>query len=288
MSDSSNSLSLKRIFEGKRIVGFYEMDKIAGGMAVLASQMLELAAQTLMEENPIGLKLNSVKSNLSLIEHCFRTLGLSVCLDLLGEIQHSIKTLEPNVAITLGYQEIRGLQKAFISEADSLGLFLMTPDEVKWYNDELPFGKEVYKKFPQIKEESIEASKSLSVARYTACGMHCMRILERVVELLAKKAGVPFFDSNNQPMGWHKLIQGIQAKVDSISANAPKSKAKYKGEMSLALSHLSLSKHVRNALQHPHRTLFDYEARGCFEGTRHFLGLVARQNLLRKTALHLK
>lgn len=168
-------------------------------------------------------------------------------------------------------------------------LFLqLNKDDSRNYNSSTPFGTITAKAFPQIEVDSQEAVRCLITQRYTAAGMHCMRIMEKIVEMVAKKAKISLYDEKGNSFGWHKLAEMLDSKVKKIGAGESVTKSKYKVDMSAALSHLLLVKHVRNALQHPNRRLEGFEAEACVSGTGHFLNLVARQNLLRKTAIHLK
>lgn len=247
------------------------MIKIAGGQAAMASQMLELSVQAIYDNAEVEKKLSGAGKYLYIVEDCFKTLDLSFCLDYLGEVRTVIESPLYDGIENILYETLRGLQKAFIVELDSKGLYLFTSEEYKLYKNPHPFGRKTAKHFGALKIDIDEANKCYAAGRYTASVIHCMRIIEYAVEKLAVASGIPLIDKNNQPMGWHKLLDAVEAKLNKFRDRTDPKKERFYEDSVKTISHLYLVKTLRNSVAHPKRHFEEYEAKTALNETSAYL-----------------
>jgi hypothetical protein len=175
---------------------------------------------------------------------------------------------------------------ALAKEVAQRGFLMLEREEVKQYDEKYPFGEEVFNAFPSIRIDIEEAVKCNAVGRYTAAGIHSLRVTEFGVEKIARSANISFFDSRGQPMGWHKLIEGVESKVNAFRPLTSKARLEFKENMSRTLSYLYSIKPMRNALAHPRRHLLKEESAMMVANAGAFMEGLAK--LRRQVRLYLK
>jgi hypothetical protein len=97
----------------------------------------------------------------------------------------------------------------------------LNASEAKLFENERPFGEEVWTAFPSAQFDAREAAQSLAVGRHTACVFHCMRVLEHGLRALAKDVQKTFDQQQ-----WHNIIEEIESEIRSIAKTGPKTAEK--------------------------------------------------------------
>jgi len=108
--------------------------------------------------------------------------------------------------------DLRDLTKELIGRIeDEIGaisfLSLSTLDAKRW-SAQMPFGEEVYSRFPSAIVEIEEASKCLAVERSTAAVFHLMRTMEVALKVAAVELGIPYAPS------WEPYLKQIHTRID--------------------------------------------------------------------------
>jgi len=154
---------------------------------------------------------------------------------------------------------------------DELGtkfVFLISPEKEKYYNPDNPiFGKEVSAKFVDMNEDIAEAGNCFALGRYTACVFHLMRVMEKTVQKLADKLGIPLTITSD--MEWQVIINEIRGQLKKLyPKHIDPDRVKYES----VLGHLETVKIAwRNPTMHPKATYTEEEAKALLDTVRIFI-----------------
>jgi hypothetical protein len=97
------------------------------------------------------------------------------------------------------------------SELAKEGIVRIPPERTGHFEQAELFGPEVSKAFPSCARDIERAGSCYALGQEDACVYHCMLVLERGLNALATKLGVPYLNLN-----WQNIIDGITAKLKTL------------------------------------------------------------------------
>jgi hypothetical protein len=122
-----------------------------------------------------------------------------------GEIFRAIEAGQATV-------DLRGSANEFmrrIEDEISHNRFLsLSSKEASLWSAQMPFGEDVFERFPSAIVEIEEAGKCLAVERCTASVFHLMRAMEVALKATAGALGIPYAP------GWEPYLKQIQGRID--------------------------------------------------------------------------
>lgn len=128
------------------------------------------------------------------------------------------------------------------------------------------FGDRIEDVFPGGAFDRDEATKCLSLGRYTACVFHLMRSMEAAVIRAGATLGVTIVDKHNRGLEWGKIISNMRGPIERMDVG------KKKDDWSASLGMLYHVKQAwRNDTMHPADKYTKEEATAVFFATRSFL-----------------
>jgi hypothetical protein len=147
-------------------------------------------------------------------------------------------------------------------------LFMYIPsDRAEFYDKSDLFGKDVITKFPTIQFDMVEAGNCYAAGRGTAVVFHLMRIMEKGVQAIGNKLGVPLVDEKN----WQVILN----ETDKAFKALPK--ARQSAELAQTLANLYAVKLAwRNSVMHPKDTYTLEEAGKLIRTVRIFMEQLAK------------
>jgi hypothetical protein len=146
---------------------------------------------------------------------------------------------------------------------------LLTPQEVRLFEQTSPLGAEVEAKFPSANDDIYEAAKCLALGRSTACVMHLMRVCEVGLKTLAHTIDVP-------PQGdWGGYLREIEKELErrAKSAGARTAHEQFYSEAAIALGHLKRA--WRNPSMHVDKSYSPDRAREIFDAVKSLMSHLA-------------
>jgi hypothetical protein len=106
--------------------------------------------------------------------------------------------------------ELTHLSDSLSRELKKGGVFCIAPERKGYYGRDDLFGPEVAAAFPSCERDIREAGNCYALGRGDACVHHLMLVLERGLNALAMKVGVPYQRTN-----WQNIIDQIATKLKS-------------------------------------------------------------------------
>jgi hypothetical protein len=113
------------------------------------------------------------------------------------------------------FPELDHLNDSLVYELQKEAVFRVPPEHKGYYEQGHLFGKKVSKAFPSCERDIRKAGSCYAFGQEDACVHHLMLVLERGLNALAAKVGIPYQRAN-----WQNIIDQIASKLKSI----PKSK----------------------------------------------------------------
>lgn len=111
---------------------------------------------------------------------------------------------------TLDLRELaQELMRRIDDEVGTISFLSLTAEEKKRWSDRIPFGEDVFERFPSAIVDIEEASKCLALERPTAAVFHLMRAMEAALKVTAKALGIDYSPS------WESYIKEIQSRIDT-------------------------------------------------------------------------
>lgn len=103
--------------------------------------------------------------------------------------QLSVKRFAESAQAGMTYGEAEAafddLDGRFQDEIESIKFFYVSPDKMKYFDQQSAFGVDVFTRFPSAEYDIKEAANCFALSRSTATVMHCMRVLEVGLDSLA-------------------------------------------------------------------------------------------------------
>ena len=185
----------------------------------------------------------------------------------------------PLLAAPIGYDAHRlsrivslaeQLVQVFGDEVAGGRLLTLDSRHADFFDMTAPFGLSVEDAFPSVGYDLVEAAKCRALARWTACVMHLMRVLEVGLAALARHYGVAS-DGN-----WNKTLNEIEAKTREVSRKVQGEEAEQWAAE--AATHLRFIKNAwRNRAMHPLATYDEERAVAIFDSSRAFMQHLAEK-----------
>jgi hypothetical protein len=224
-----------------------------------SSTLGQVHAQIQSGSLPSSESWSVVAGELGHLERACESLGLESTLAQIRRIKNIfIKGAEVNYSILA--RDIIEVQIRLSDELQARTLFLLTPDEARYYSDP-HFHPAVALYFPDAIFDMQEAAKCRALERPTACVFHLMRVTEYGVQAMAKLIGV-----TDQRPNWEPVI----AKIDN-ELKQPYDKRNFKGSAEL-LANMSTHLHAikvawRNRAMHVEKKHTPEESREIYNAT---------------------
>ena len=206
------------------------------------------------------------------------------------ELTAALNRLAPfNFEIRQGisWSELRNQAKTMLEAIHSelcFRRFAFVPTEKATLHDRFAFGwEEIWKKFPEVKEDSQDAIDCYALEKNTACVFHMMRVAEMGLRSIAKKVKVKLTDKK-EPLPvefatWNKVIDGIKTKI-AVVRTKPKS-ARQNEQLQFYSDAADQCTYIRdlwrNDVSHHRKTFNDGEALGVLTRVQQFMGLLAKK-----------
>ena len=138
-----------------------------------------------------------------------------------GPIGRLLSKLNDQLSASEFHHDVENLHFTLFDELRRLRLFLVPTNFVGFYENELPFGQQVFDRFPSAIPDSRNAGRCLALGQPTACMFHLMRVLERGLMAYAATLGVDYSPS------WEAYIRALNSR---IGKDWDKSSKKWKGQ----------------------------------------------------------
>jgi hypothetical protein len=165
---------------------------------------------------------------------------------------------------------IDDLIRRIIHETSDKVILAVPINRVEYYKLKEPFllKGSFEKHSSDINEDYIEAGNCYTLARYTACVFHLMRVMEKAVQFLGKKLRIKI-DSKNET--WYQILSHVNKAIDKVPVKTARQKNK-KAKYATASAHLDDVRIVwRNEVMHPKQTYTPEEAKDLLNAVRIFM-----------------
>jgi hypothetical protein len=117
------------------------------------------------------------------------------------------------------------LQNAMMCEMKDHLFLWVRAGKAKYYEQPYLFGKEVVTQFPSTAQDIRAAGNCFASDNNTACVFHCMRVLEKGLQVFANHLQIPFaipVDLQN----WQNIIEPIEKEIAQREKSLPKGRSK--------------------------------------------------------------
>ncbi len=180
-------------------------------------------------------------------------------------------------------RELDNLRDQLLTAVAKFKFAHIPPASIPYFEQEELFGHSVFEMFPDIRQEIKDVGNSFSVALYSACVFHSMRVAEHGMRHLARRLRVSLKD-NKKPLPivyatWDKLITGIKNKLDQLHKN-PKGKIRDKEQeiySSIADQCTYFRDIWRDRTMHSRKSYSEDEAFRALQRVRDFMQLLGDQ-----------
>jgi len=161
----------------------------------------------------------------------------------------------------------KDLVNRFSDELSTRIVVSISPRHAKYLNNETLFGDEVFKAFPNTREDIEEAGKCLAFERPTAAVFHLMRALESAVQAIANKLGATVHDSNGKGLPWGVIADNMKPKIDAMQRGSAEQTKWYRVQNDLVV----VNRAWRVPTNHPKETYTPDQAEEVLDATRAFM-----------------
>jgi hypothetical protein len=143
------------------------------------------------------------------------------------------------------------LYSRIIGQLKRRSFFHLPADKTSYYKAAQLLGPEVDAKFPDAREDIVEAGRSFATDRFTACVFHLMRVMERAVQSFAGKLGLSDRAIHFKLREWGRILGAVKKKIETLPQKTHRSKRK-KEAYSEAWAFLDRVREAwRNKTMHP-------------------------------------
>jgi hypothetical protein len=178
-------------------------------------------------------------------------------------------------------RELKRLQGDIMVAVYDLKFAYIPPDHAEFFEQEKPFGENVFNAFPSIRTELTAATNCLAADLPTAAVFHLMRAAERGMRILAWDRRVPKIVQNKplELQDWKTMIEGLEEEAEKIT-NWPNKLGKVKTQgqefYNTAIQEFRGFKDAwRNHVMHDRRDFNFEDAKGVLSHVSRFLKLLA-------------
>jgi hypothetical protein len=138
---------------------------------------------------------------------------------------------------------------------------------VRFYEDPMCFGKEVFDSFPTANEDIEEAGKCLALGRATASVFHVMRALEIAAQVVASKIGATVTDGAGRGLPWGVIASNMKPLIDAMPKGSEEQIKWYRVQQNLE----AVNRAWRVPTNHPKQTYTMEQANEIFEASKSFM-----------------
>jgi hypothetical protein len=168
------------------------------------------------------------------------------------------------------FHELTDLNDSLINELERESIFRIPPERKEYFERNDLFGAKVATAFPSCARDIQKAGSCYALGQEDACVHHLMLVLERGLNALAKKLGIPFNHTN-----WQQIIDEIARKVKSL-ARGPERDFYIKANAQFGFAKDA----YRNHSQHAHDDPYDIEkALSILNHVRDFMQVLEKEGL---------
>jgi hypothetical protein len=216
------------------------------------------------------------------MEQCCERLKMKESLERIRQFKVRLHPLA-NLPFRVVDTEIFGIQKTVSREFESRIFAVILPKNVKYYECDDLFGKEVSASSPEIKDEIKAAGNCLAMELNAASAFHAIRAAEMGMRRLAEHFGVQVYREKGKirmeikDSSWNELITGIKNQIESEERKA-KPERKVKGhfrDFKIMAEQLNRLKDDRNYAMHTQGDYKPSEAVAVFERVKDFMQKLA-------------
>ncbi len=172
--------------------------------------------------------------------------------------------------------DIEALQHSIWFEISDISLLFIPTDKRKYFESPHHFGSTVYSFFENARQEIKEAGNCFTAELYTACVLHCVRVVEFGMREMAEKlkAGKA---SALKYSEWGKVIDKMESKLQKIKGK--KRGIEKSGQFDLygrAISDCKALLETRNRVCHARDPFIESEALTTMKRTKEFMEIVCK------------
>jgi hypothetical protein len=222
-----------------RLLSVMDLIEVDAGMIYVSSEVLATSWPILMAGNDLTLKQ---WENIGRVLYNVRALceeqGSKRDLALLDRLDEAVK-IENFSRSSIGAM-LKELQSRLTDDLSTQLVFIV-PYSKKKFIEEIQFPVECVTSFPSAVEDMVESAKCFALSRYTACVMHCSRIVESGLKCLADEVGVKLRHD------WGRQLQDINTELEKRYKSA---ETRTPDEQFFSESASQIG-HVKNAWRNP-------------------------------------
>lgn len=160
--------------------------------------------------------------------------------------------------------ELKHLFDDLIISLARLRFAFIPPPNDKYFEQDKPFGNEVYENFPSTREDLRDAGNCIATELYTAAVFHLMRVSELSLRVLAEERQVAIPIDLLKYREWQPIIKAIEDSVENLIANKPASKEKVEAQefyRGLLTDFRALKDVFRNNVSHVRERFDEHQAK---------------------------
>jgi hypothetical protein len=165
-------------------------------------------------------ELDDLRHETSVLADELKQAGITIfetTLNRISEIREDCDDSPPPVLGSINRQ-LRRLRKDLAKDLHKQVFMSLSPEEIKYFNQEEKFGAEVKAKFPKANREITAASTCYAINNYTGCVFHLMRAVEYGARAMLKEFGVETHDNRPIELGdWGLLLDALKAERSKLS-----------------------------------------------------------------------
>jgi len=203
-------------------------------------------------------------------------LDLTPTTDLISHIESEVQQKGSDYTYVDMLNHLDTLSFSFATELRKNCCFRIAKEKDKYFQKDDLFGPEVSKAFGSCVDEIRNAGSCYALEQYEATAFHSMKVLERGLDILAKKFGVDFSYTN-----WHNVIEQIEKHIKNMNSSFGADWKEQRKFYSQAATHFMFLKDAwRNHVMHIRDVPYDEgRAFSVFSNVREFMQALAEGGL---------
>ena len=205
-----------------------------------------------------------------------KKLDLTSTADLTSHIELQVQQNGNNYTYADMLNHLDTLSFSFAAELRKNSYFRIAQENDKYFQKDDLFGSEVSNAFPSCVDEIRNAGNCYALEQHEATAFHSMKVLERVLGILAKKFGVDFSHTN-----WHNVIEQIEKQIRKMDSSfGPDWKEQQKFYSQAAAQFMFFKDAWRNHVMHVRDVPYDEgRAFSIFDHVKQFMQALAEGGL---------
>jgi len=186
------------------------------------------------------------------------------------EISRTIKECEQSRVVDRCGLALRNIAERFHDELENMKFFHVPGGLVSYYAQDALFGKPVFDKFKNARDDIKSAGSCLALGQSTATVFHLMRAMEVAVRHLARRphANIPITPKAT----WRQITGAMDLKIKAMPEKTPREKEKREKWESARANLHHVGSVWRNGTMHPAKTYTPSQARDVMDACKVFMG----------------